>query len=285
MRWYNKNQYTRIGSDVSVTELLRPPRINHLINRHGRVQKTEPSKIVPSLMGNGIHDQLQRMLRRENTVNSGSWLIERRLLAVVDGVRISGRFDALHELKNLYDIKLSKAYKFIKGDTVEWEQQLNMYDYMLWLDGYEIESLKILFVVSDFNKGESWSPNYPPDVLNIIDINKWPRVDQVSYISDRVQLWKETKDLVDDDLPLCSPKERWANASIFKLFRTPDMKKANKTFPTRARADAYLKVCVTKDPDKWGTGLVRELIGEPFRRCSWCDASAHCNQFINKLES
>jgi hypothetical protein len=94
--WYNKDRYRRLGNDVSVTELQKSVRMVHLQNRHRpKVRAKELSNLVPSLTGSGLHDQFQRYLRNCDRAN-GTWMIERRLLSVIDGVRVSGRFDALY---------------------------------------------------------------------------------------------------------------------------------------------------------------------------------------------
>lgn len=240
-------------------------------------------RIMPSLVGNGVHDQIQRYLKQESTV-SDKWLVERRLCVVEDGIRVTGRFDALYDKKVLYDIKVTKAYKMIKGDYEEWETQLNAYDYMLWKDGISISSLKIFMVVSDWSKGDTWQTAYPNTNLNTIPINRWDRTQQEKWLKTKVALWKSSKDLADNDLPLCTLKERWANASVFKLFRTPTLTRASKTFPTLARANGYMKACQTKEPDKWKDALIREEVGERWRRCGWCDVRPFCNQYANKLE-
>lgn len=283
LKWYNKSKYNRLGNDVSVTELLRPPRINHLMNRHGRAVKTDGNKIIAALIGNGVHDQLQRYLRDEARVN-GNWQIERRLCSVIEGKRVSGRFDALYNNEILYDIKVTKAYKAIKGDTTEWEQQLNCYDWMLWKDGIDIKSIKIFMVVLDFNKGDSWKQGYPAGILHTIPIPRWTRQVQENWLKTKVKLWKSTVGLEDDKLPLCTPQERWSSGTIYKLYRTPTLQRANKTFPVKQRAINYMKACQTKEPKKWAQAIIRENTGESWRRCGYCDAAPHCNQFINKIE-
>lgn len=237
---------------------------------------------MPSLVGSGVHDQLQRYLRNEARVNN-NWLIERKLLSVIDGVRVSGRFDALYNQEILYDIKVTKAYKAIKGDYDEWEEQLNAYDYMLWNDGIDIKSLKIFMVVSDWNKGESWQTAYPDTNINIIGIKRWDRTSQEKWMKTKVNLWKSSVDLADDKLPLCTNKERWAANSIWKLYRTPKLVRASKTFPVESRAKGYLKACQRKEPDKWANAIIREDVGDLWKRCGWCDAAPFCNQYKQKL--
>ena len=265
---------------------MRSPRQNHLSNRHRhkvKSDKTAVTQVIASMVGNGVHDQLQRYLRDEARVNH-NWMIERRLCTIVDGLRVSGRFDALYNQEDLYDIKVTKAYKAIKGDYDEWEQQLNAYDYMLYKDGITIKRLKIFMVVSDWNKGDSWQGAYPDTNINIIGINRWTRDLQEKWMKTRVNLWKSSLHLADDKLPLCTNEERWATTGIWKLYRTPKLLRASKTFPTKSRAEGYMNACKRKDPAKWGSAMIREDVGDHWKRCNWCDGAPFCNQYQQKIK-
>ena len=173
----------------------------------------------------------------------------------------------------------------MKKDYEEWETQLNAYDYMLWKDGIDINSIKVFMVVSDWSKGETFKQDYPDTNINIITLDRWTRARQQDWITTKVELWKSTRSLSDTDLPLCTATERWASAPVYKLYRTPKLQRANKTFPIKSRAEAYMNACKKKDPTKWGKALIRVEQGEQWRRCNWCDAAEFCNQFQNKITS
>ena len=289
LKWYNNDVYTRLGSDVSVTELLNPPRMIHLMDRHrGKNVETDIDAILPALIGNGLHDQLQKYLRTDGKV-SGKWKVERKLTSVIDGVRLTGRFDCMYNDTDMYDIKVTKIYKAmkaLKGDVDDWEKQLNTYDYMLSNDGIKLKSLNICMVVLDWNKSETYKQNYPKSRLSIIPISKWTKTEQERWLKTLIGLWKTTKYLKDDELPLCSPKDRWADAPVYKLYRNPKHKRATKVFPTKQRALDYLKKCQDNDTEhKWDNGIINRSFGNPWRRCEqWCNAAPYCNQFQNKQE-
>lgn len=283
LKWYNHNKYKRLGSDVSVTELMRPPRIVHLMDRHRpKVAVTDPNKIIPALTGNGLHDQIQRYLKQESMV-SGAWQIERKMLCVVNGTRVAGRFDALYNEEDLYDIKSTGTYKFEKGDYEEWEEQLNIYDYMLWKDGIELKSLKIMMICSNWSPAKLWKARYPQQRIQVIPMNRWSRSEQTNYMLSRVAAWKSSGSLSDNNLPLCSQKDRWGKR-VYKLFRLKNGKRSIKNFDYKDRATAYLKACQKKDPIKWKEGHIRKEWSNVWKRCDYCDASPWCNQYANKLE-
>lgn len=285
LKWYNKDIYHRIGNDVSVTELMKPVRMVHLTNRHRpKLTASGLSDLIPSLTGNGIHDQLQRYLKIEGKLNN-NWSVERRVLIVKDGVRISGRYDALYNWEDLYDIKSTRCWKIEKGDYSEWEEQLNIYDWMLWKDGIELNSLKIIAILLDWQLGQSWKKGYPNSRVAVIPITRWSRTQQEKYMASKVTEWKVNLSVSDNKLPFCSPESRWAGKPVFKLYRTSGQQKASKTFPSRSRASSYLAACQLKDAQKWAKGFIKKEFGNPWNRCDkWCDAAPFCNQYQLKLE-
>jgi hypothetical protein len=278
-KWYNKDKYTRFGSDVSVTELLRPVRVTHLYNRYRQlIKKPDLKQVLSSFLGMGIHDQLQRYLKKDD-----KWLVERRLLSVIDGVRLAGRFDAMYDYKDLYDIKFTKVYKYMKGDFSEWEQQLNMYDYMAWKDGIELSSLKIMMIFADWQLREQWKEDYPSSVITIVPVSQWSRTKQESFIKERILMWKSTQSLEDTKLPLCTQDERWADPPLYKVYRVPTHTRASKVFKNKTEAENYLKDKKSKDSN-WSNATIKSERSNAWRRCVWCDVSGWCNQFVNKLE-
>ena len=283
--WYNKAVYSRLGSDVSVTELLQPVQISHLRSRYKHLTSvTSMDNIVPSLAGNGLHDQLQRYLRNESLV-SGKWQIERNVLGVINNYRVKGRFDALYNNEVLYDIKTTRAWKFLNGDFTEWEQQLNIYDYLLFKDGITLKELKIMGVVLDWQAGKVWDKKYPSSRIQIVKVDQWSRTQQEGFLSDKVNFWSQYLSVADKKLPLCSTTERWGSKPVYKLFRTKSSKRATKVFPSNQRAGAYLNACYLKDKDKWKDARIDMSVDNQWNRCeSWCEVAPHCHQYKNKIE-
>jgi hypothetical protein len=207
------------------------------------------------------------------------------MLCVVDGVRIAGRYDALYNNEDLYDIKATRAWKFEKGDYLEWETQLNLYDYMLWKDGITLKSLKIMGVVVDWQAGKAWKQGYPSGRIVILPMKRWSRIQQAQYMGIAVKAWKDGLQLSDHQLPLCTPTDRWASSPVWKLYRTASSKRATKVFPTLARGQAYLKACQLKDQVKWKDGNLQQHHDNKWKRCeSWCDVKDFCDQYANKRE-
>ena len=281
----NKNKYIRIGSDVSVTELIDSPRIVHLRNRHRDKLVSDNFDInIPSLVGQGLHRELQKYLKMQHNID-GNWLIERKMCSVFNNIRLAGKFDALWNLKHLYDIKYTGVFKYIKGDWESFEAQLNIYDYMLHMDGIEIEKLFLFVVFSDWKQGKVYKTGYPKHRKEVIEVKKWSRVAQKDFIVSRLKAWEKNLNLKDNKLTLCTPEERWAGNPVYKLFKAPVSKRSTKNFPTRARAENYKAKCIANSKDSsWDNSFIDKGFPQPWKRCEgWCDVKDFCNQYKEKL--
>jgi hypothetical protein len=286
LKWYNHNQYIRLGSDVSVTELLMPMQLVHLRNRYGaQVKETNLGNVLPSLIGTATHDILQRFLKTEAQI-SGKYLIERRLLSVVNGVRVAGRFDMLANGENLHDIKVTRVWKYLFGGRDEWTEQLNLYRYMLHLDGYNIKTLNIMMVLLDWQQSKTYhDPKYPKDRIQMIKIPVWSLSKSKKFLEDRVDGFLKSQNLNDCDLPKCSAAERWAAETKYKLYRTKDQKIATKVFDSDSRAVAYQRACKKADDKKWAGSHIKTFTGTPWKRCeTWCSVADKCHQYKQRIQ-
>ncbi len=285
LKHYNNNKYVRIGSDLSVTELMMPTKIVHLRNRHrDEIKEDSLENILPSLIGSATHDGLQRYLRTEGKI-SGKYLCERRMLNVINGKRIAGRFDILQNNNTILDIKVTRVWKYLFGGKDEWEQQLNVYRWMLHQDGFNIKRLRVMMVLLDWSKVQTWhDPKYPKSRIQFIEIDKWPLQQVEDYMKGRVDEYVKNENVPDNALPKCTEAERWSNAPVFKLYRTKTQKSATKNFDSLKRATAYELKCKQNDPKKWAGSHIKTFRGEPFKRCeSWCSVAPWCEQFKNKV--
>jgi hypothetical protein len=83
------DDYTRGECDLSVTQLISPPRIVELRRRHEQELEEDASDRIWLLIGKVAHGILER------AAPSGAAFTEERLFIDIDGWRISGAFDSL----------------------------------------------------------------------------------------------------------------------------------------------------------------------------------------------
>ena len=278
---YEGRSYVRIGSDMSVTEIIDSPRVVQLRQRH-------PDKLLPSvakgtssaLLGTAVHDAIQKPLREHDLLNPGSWLVERRLLSVMQCdsgriVRVAGRFDMLQDRHILWDIKRTSTFKFRSGKTDDFEKQLNIYCHMLRQDGINIDEAWILANFKDWNVKDAtkFGVNYPPGELVAYQFGLWSPADQRSYFEDRVNAHDAASVCPDQSLPKCTPDETWARASRWTVRKDLSSPRATRVFDEKHEAESF---ALEKNipPDN-----IKERLGYRTRCEEWCKCRDICSQY------
>ena len=275
----HSTSYTNRGSDYSVTEILKPPRIVQLLKRYKHEISKEVSiiKSVGSFRGVAIHDRFQKLLYRViSKQGSDDYMVESRLWDRILGRKISGQIDCLYK-DILYDFKTTSVWKRIFGDFLEWEEQLNLYAYMLSLIGINVQQINVIAWYQDWDKMKAFDRQYPKLEMEQITMMLWPVGDQEEFMHRRIQLQIEAETLPDYDLPFCTIKDMWAKDdawAVYKLTKQGKLpSKASRVLPSSYAAEEWIS-------DQKGTGY--KVVPRPGgrTRCEdWCDVSEFCNQY------
>jgi hypothetical protein len=263
--------YTKGDADISVSELINPPRIRQLKKRHDSALEEDASDRLWSLLGQLMHLALERA----NTVG----IAERRLSIESEGWKISGGMDrfesaVLDEDEHvLQDYKLCSAWKIKLGDLSDWENQLNVYAEMLRQNGDKVTKLEVFAILRDWSKGKAEQDAvYPQKHFVRIQLPLWSQERAQKYIRERVILHKQAELTADEALPQCTPDERWVRDSCFAVMKKGRKKAENGGLhETKESADAH----AAKDPSFY----VVYRPGKPTRCKDYCIVNSVCNQF------
>ena len=269
--------YSRGTADRSVTGLLAPPRQAALIERHGGMISEDVSERTFALYGQLVHLLLERAGEQSrNAIN------EERLYAEVGGWTISGQTDTLTLTEDqrswiISDYKFVTAYKFKRsysGELVipeDYEQQLNLYAYLLRVNGFKVDGLKIVAIYRDWSKLEAKrDKNYPQLGAETHDIPLWSEERAKAFIEERVRLHQAA----ENDLPECTDDERWAKPDKYALMPTAKSVRARKLFDSRVDATTWAAANNMKP------GFVVDHRKGANVRCeNYCVVSEWCEQF------
>lgn len=255
--------YSKGEADISVTGLLRPPRLAILEKAHEGDIVEDASDRIWSLLGQSIHT----ILERANRVA----IAERRLFMNVEGWIVSGSMDLYEEAGCLHDYKVTSVWKLVKGDLGEWEDQLNLYSVILRHHGHKVEKLQVVAILRDWSKREAERDEaYPQAQVVNIDIPLWSEENAMKFMRERVLLHKQAQIV----LPECTPKDRWAQPDVYAVMK-PGRKSAIKLYAQKHLADMHAA-------DQKGLFVV-DRPGRNVRCDSYCRVAAFCTQ--NKLLS
>lgn len=212
------DDYSKGDSEFSVTELITHPRIVLLqrLNREHIV--VDISDRIPSLLGKTLHKIC------EDNAKDGE-ITEERFFATVNGVKISGQVDLQIPQGDgtweINDYKLTSVYS-VMSEKIEWEQQLNIYDYLAHLNGREVSAMKIIAIMKDWQrKMAAVKAGYPVAQVVVVPIRKWSRAEQKAFVEKRVDIHIRAKAAVDGSVPLdyCSDSDRWIRDTKWALMK------------------------------------------------------------------
>lgn len=256
--------YSRGECDLSVTQLIAPPRKVELQRRHDDEITEDVSERIWILIGKAVHGILEAAQSDD--------LAEERLFMGLLGWRISGAFDNLamiqagEDLWRISDYKVTSVWSVVFADgKSEWEQQLNCYAHLLRLHSFPVAALEIVAICRDWRKSEALkNPDYPQTQVAVIPIRLWSHAEAQAFIEERVRVHQAAR---AGELPLCTAEERWERPTKW-AFVKQGAKRATKLCDTQEEAEALLKP---------GYRIERRD-GESLRCKSYCSALPFCEQ-------
>src|SRR5439155_22425448 len=189
--------YDSKGSDITVTQLLKPPRAVALECEHRDEIVEDASERLWALVGQIGHSILERGSKHE--------LTERRLFTEINGWKVSGQVDLIPP-DLLIDYKFTSLWTTKNGLKLEWSQQVNMLHLLCVRNGIQIVKAQIVAIYRDWSKLEARrSPDYPQMQVQLFDVPLWSFAQAEAYMLERVKTHQEAR----KSLPECTSEERW----------------------------------------------------------------------------
>ena len=248
--------YTKGEADFSATELLKPPQIVRLTKEHEDSITTDVRDEWWKLLGKGVHNILEQY---------GEGRCEDRFFAECNGIKISGAIDMLVD-GAVTDYKVTSVFTIQRGLKTDWEQQLNIYAWLLRQNDITATSLTIVGLCRDWIQSRAAvKRDYPQSPIVPIKVPLWRDERQDKFVEDRVRVHT-----MENTLP-CTPEERWARGGYSVL--GGGLKP--RSFDSLNEAANYIT-----QKEKPGRTFSIQEGGAKFVRCeSWCSISDHCPQW------
>jgi hypothetical protein len=260
---------SEVVQGLRVTTLIDSPRISQLRKQHSNQLTEDVSDMVWKVMGTAIHEIFEKAA-------SNAYVSEQRLEHEIDGTIISGAIDYQFETDgevDLKDYKSTSTYSITKGDKPEWENQLNVYAYLIrHAKRLKVRSASVVAVLRDWRRADAERRgDYPQAPIAEVPINLWSDKEQDAYVKERVRLHRVAELEKDFELPECSPEEQWERAGSWAVHKGKN-KRALKLFDNKAEAQAFA-----------GQSSDRSVIERPatLTRCenNYCRVADFCNQW------
>ena len=174
--------------------------------------------------------------------------------------------DLLSDEGAVTDYKVTSVFTVQRGLKTDWEQQLNIYAWLLRQNDITVTSLEIVALCRDwiFSRAEA-KRDYPQSPIVPMKVPLWRPERQDAFVAGRVRAHT-----MENTLP-CTPEERWARGGYTVL--GGGLKP--RSFDTMSEAANYINM-----KEKPGRSFTITEGGAKFVRCeNWCPVSEHCPQW------
>lgn len=276
VRAVTNDPYRKQGH-ISVTELIKPPRIRQLELRHDAEIEEDVTRRLWLLLGSAVHAVLERAEDRQ-----AAELIEQRMYKTVNGWRVTGKPDLWEAPHSLHDYKFTSVWAVKLGSKPEWEAQLNAYAHLYRLHGFPVESASIIAVYRDWSKPQARrDPSYPQVGAQVVPVRLWGDDLVAMWAKSRVDAHQDAEAWPDDELPLCTAEERWERPTTWAVSKD-GAKRALRVLESLEEAEAFVATELSKNPRAKLT--ITERPGLSVRCEDYCSVRPWCNQAPRLVE-
>jgi hypothetical protein len=187
---------------LSASAFSKPTRAIILTKRYGDKIEKDVSESLWALFGTGVHKALEGV---------SGMVEELSLSAEICGEKISGRLDGYDQVSgDIWDYKVTSAWTIVFGSRAQdWKTQMSVYRYLLDVNGYKTSGMAhILAILRDHDKKKA-GEKYPALPVHVTDIELKPVEEIKKAIESKIKAVKKAMLLPDEELPECTPEERW----------------------------------------------------------------------------
>lgn len=263
-----QSDYTPTPKRYSATALLKSIREVILERRHGNEIEQDVSDMVWMLFGTAVHSIIER--QKEGKTEFKETYVE----MPVGDYKVSGRFDSYDAAtQTITDYKTCSVWKVVHNEFDDWKKQLLIYAAIMDYTGFPVKHGQIVAMMKDHSKSKAkFDPTYPQfPVLQIrFDYSNADFKQINAFIRDRLEQIAAAEKLPDDELPVCTPEERYNSGDKFAV-----MKKGRKT--------ALRVLSSEEEAEHWmadnGGDTIQCRPGEDKKCKDYCAACKFCNYY------
>lgn len=263
------DDYDRGESDITVTELVSPPRMVALKLAHAHEIRRDASEMLFLLQGKLMHKLLEEAGRDA--------LTEERLYTERLGWKIGGKFDHVtvenieKDTYKLTDWKNSSVWAWKDGVKPEYVAQANLYALLLREHGFNVTTLACGVLYRDWSKPAARRGDHPKVGAQEFKVPLWHPIDQEYYLNQAVEAHQAAR----RELPECTDEDRWAKAPKYAVMKE-GREKALRLLDTKGEALEWIG-----QQHNLAAGTVRIVYrpGENTRCQDYCEVAPFCSQW------
>lgn len=257
---------------LSATTLLQGTKQILLTDRHWDELTEDVADRIWAIFGTAGHKTLEHEGENDFT--------EEPMSSDLDGIKITGRIDNYNMKEGVIsDYKFVKAYKITGKKFDDWRRQGLIYAWLLIKNGFEVKKCQFIALIKDHSKWDAKrNSSYPQEQVYVYSFDVTPEgLEEIeAFIKEKIAEYKRCRELADDDIPPCSPEERWDNPTTFAVKKEGNKKATKANIPTLEEAE---KIAAEK-----GKGfVVEERPGASARCAGFCSCCGFCNFYRDNV--
>ena len=256
---------------LSATTLLKGTKEIILTDRHWDDLEEDVEDRIWALVGTTMHKVLEKEGKNDFS--------EEFMSSEVDGITVTGRIDNYNlETEVVTDWKSVSVFKILFQDFESWRQQGLIYAWLLHKNGFVVKTCRFVAIIKDHRKREARrKPSYPQTPLYVYQFDVTPEgLEEIEvYIKNKIALFKQQEDLADDDIPPCTPEERWDKPTKYAV------KKEGRKSAVRVLDIEEMAQKMAADLGKGHSVEIRP--GESTRCMEYCSCCEFCDYYRNHV--
>ncbi len=283
------DDYVKLGWR-SVTGLINPVQVTILCERYDERIEVDVGDRLDMFQGNAMHALLARVadpklnaIEEQFTI----WVLDKEISLTPDRLTMNDEDDTII----LTDYKYTTVWKVKFKSYDDYERQVNMYGYACRLQDKKVTRLVMELFMKDWNlrdfeqeqisqEKKGYSCDYPSTRAVSVPIRVWSDERCKTYLEARIKLYMEAETLPDNQLPECSPEDRWMKNEKWAVKKIGGKKaKAGGVCDTEFEAKAFI-AGIKKDRHLYE---IEHREGQNTRCERYCSAKPFCHQYNTKL--
>jgi len=250
---------------LSATTIIQGVKQIILTDRYWDSLEDDVSDRIWAIWGQAVHSLMESEGENEFT--------EQKMDYKVGGITVTGRIDS-YDMKHgiINDYKTAPVLKVKIGNFSEWYLQGMIYAWLLTKNNFPARHCRFITLLKDHSKPEALRDReYPksPVYLYEFPVTQQGLFKIWVYIKSKVEDYKRGLLLADNDIPPCTPEERWDRPPKFAVMKSGG-KRAVRLFDKREDADLLASV-------KGESHYVEYRKGESVKCSSYCLCKRYCN--------
>lgn len=252
---------------LSATTLLQGDKQIVLYDRHFDEMSEDAADLTWSSFGTAFHLLMEHQeddafKEVPLSVAVGDWTVTGKC----------DRYDMEHGI--IEDWKTTSVWKVIYKSFDEWKAQGLTYAWLMRKTGLDVHRCRFIALLKDHSKKDAKiNPDYPqkPVYIYEFDVTEADLEATEKRIIEKIKSVTEAYKMADDDIPPCTPEERWSTATKYAVMKE-GRKTALKVCDDRETAELFIK-------SQTGDLYIQERPGEDKRCMDYCPCAEFCSYY------